>query len=82
MPLWPDVAKALGLSRNTVYEQAHRWEQTNGRDGIPVVRFGSRLRVPTAALRRLVGIDAPLPGEGDQHERDDHAHLRVVGGNR
>lgn len=61
MALWPDVGRALGISRNTAYAEARRFERTGGAEGIPVLRFGtSRLRVPTAALRQMLGID-PTP---------------------
>ena len=71
MALWPDVGEALGLSRNTVYAEARRYEQTEGAAGIPVLRFGTRLRVPTAALRQMLGID-PAPAA------DDEPTLRLV----
>ena len=47
VPLWPDAGQALGLSRNCTYDSARRGE-------IPTVRFGRVLRVPIAALKRLV----------------------------
>jgi excisionase family DNA binding protein len=47
--LWPTAGQALGIGRNTAYEAARRGE-------IPTVRCGRRLRVPTAALRRLLGL--------------------------
>lgn len=50
MPLWPDTGCALGLGRSAVYQAAKRGE-------IPTIAFGSRLVVPTAALRRLLQID-------------------------
>lgn len=57
MALWPDVAKALGISRNTAYAEARKYERTNGAEGIPIIRFGTRIRVPTAALRQMLGMD-------------------------
>jgi hypothetical protein len=47
VPLWPDAGEALGLSRNCTYHSARRGE-------IPTVRFGRVLRVPIAALRRML----------------------------
>ena len=41
------------LGRSQLYELARRWRKTGGREGIPNVRFGRCLRVPTAALLRL-----------------------------
>jgi excisionase family DNA binding protein len=46
----------LGLGRSSAYEAARRGE-------IPTLRFGRSLRVPTARLRVLLGLD-PEP-EGD-----------------
>jgi hypothetical protein len=51
MPLWPDVGQILGLSRSATYDSATRGE-------IPVLRFGRRVVVPTAALRRMLELDA------------------------
>ena len=52
MPLWPDVGRdVLHLGRSATYECARRGE-------IPTVKFGHALRVPTAALRRLLGMDS------------------------
>lgn len=48
------------LGRSQIYELTRRWRETGGREGIPVVRFGRCLRVPTAALLRLAD-----PGEDD-----------------
>ncbi len=41
------------LGRSQLYELARRWRETGGREGIPNVRFGRCLRVPTAALLRI-----------------------------
>jgi hypothetical protein len=41
------------LGRSQIYELTRRGLATGGREGIPVVRFGRCLRVPTAALLRL-----------------------------
>ncbi len=45
------AGRELGLGRSSAYEAARRGE-------LPVLRFGRTLRVPTARLRVLVGIDA------------------------
>jgi excisionase family DNA binding protein len=42
-----EAGRALGCSRNTAYEAVHRGE-------IPVIRIGKLLRVPKAALERLL----------------------------
>lgn len=43
----PEAGKVLSLSRNGSYEAAKRGE-------IPTLKFGSKLRVPTAALRKML----------------------------
>lgn len=45
------VAKCYGIHRTTAYELAQRGEL-----GVPVLRLGRRLRVPTAELRRVLGL--------------------------
>ena len=47
------AGQVLGLSRSAAYRAAARGE-------LPTVRFGGRLRVPTARLRQLLGVEAPL----------------------
>lgn len=47
VPLWPDAGRALGLGKNRTYESARLGE-------IPTVRFGRSIRVPMAALRRML----------------------------
>ena len=41
---------ALGIGRASAYEAARRGD-------IPTIRIGRRLVVPTAALRRMLGLD-------------------------
>jgi hypothetical protein len=48
------------LGRSQLYEQTRRWRETGGKEGIPVVRFGRCLRIPTAALLRMALVE---PGE-------------------
>lgn len=80
MSVWPEAAEAYGISRNTAFAEVRRYLDTNGAEGIPVLVFGTnRYRVPTAAVRRDLGIDPPLTGE-PQPERDHGAGLRIVGG--
>ena len=40
-----------GLSRNASYDAAHKGD-------IPVIKIGGRLKVPTAVLRKQLGLDA------------------------
>jgi excisionase family DNA binding protein len=51
LPLWPEVARILGLSRSSVYK--------NAEDGtIRTVSFGRLKKVPTSWLRRKLELDA------------------------
>jgi hypothetical protein len=45
----------LGLSRASAYRAAHRWLETDGAEGLPVLVISRRrLVVPVAALQRLL----------------------------
>lgn len=58
----------LGLGRSAAYAAVERGE-------IPAIRFGRRLVVPTAALRRLLALDeTPSPSPTPSPERN----LRAV----
>lgn len=50
-----DAARVLGISRTSAYAAVRRGE-------IPAIRIGHRIVVPTAALRRMLGLD-PEPTE-------------------
>ncbi|MBA3289120.1 MAG: helix-turn-helix domain-containing protein [Acidimicrobiia bacterium] len=49
-----EAAEVLRISRSLAYELAHRYETSDGHDGIPVLRVGSCLRVPRWALVELI----------------------------
>jgi excisionase family DNA binding protein len=49
-----EAAAVLRIGRGAAYELARQWRATGGRDGLPVVTLGRSLRVPRAALRRLL----------------------------
>ena len=53
-----EAAAVLRIGRGAAYELARRWRESDGRDGLPVVTLGRSLRVPRAALRRLLDLDA------------------------
>lgn len=53
-----EAAAALRIGRSAAYELARRYRATGGRDGLPVVCFGRSLRVPRAALLRLLDPEA------------------------
>lgn len=52
------VAQCYGIHRQTAYDLAQRGEL-----GVPVLRLGRRLRVPTAELRRTLGLAVEPGGE-------------------
>lgn len=54
-----DVARCFGIGRATAYNLAQRGEL-----GVRVLKLGTRLRVPTADLRRVLGLDDDHPGGG------------------
>ena len=56
-----EAAAILRISRNAAYALARQWRATGGRVGLPCVELGRCVRVPRAALRRLLedaGSDA------------------------
>ena len=57
VPLWPDVGKALGLSKNSTYDAARAGE-------IPTIKIGRCLRVPLVALNKMLeDAGKPKPGK-------------------
>lgn len=58
-----EAAGLLRIGRTSAYAEAHRWEATKGEAGIPVIRFGRSLRVPKAALLKLMQL-TPDAAEG------------------
>ncbi|MEI2651561.1 MAG: helix-turn-helix domain-containing protein [Microthrixaceae bacterium] len=54
-----EAAAALGVSRKHAYSECHRYIDTDGEAGIPCIALGRSLRVPTVAIRRMVGLDVP-----------------------
>jgi hypothetical protein len=51
------AARLLGISRSVAYECAKEYERTSGRSGLPVIRLGRRLVVPTKRLEAMLGLD-------------------------
>ncbi len=51
-----EAGRILGLSRPSAYAAAHSYLETG--DGIPVLKLGRRLRVPTARLLAMLGAEA------------------------
>lgn len=62
-----EAAAVLRIGRGAAYDLAREYRLTNGREGLPVVSLGRTLRVPRAALLRLIA------GEADADRRDDRA---------
>jgi len=46
----PEAGKLLGIGRNAVYEAARRGD-------IPTIKIGKRVVVPTALLKRMLGLE-------------------------
>lgn len=49
-----EAAELLRTGRSLTYDLAHRYEASGGTEGLPVLRFGSCLRVPRWALIEYV----------------------------
>lgn len=50
-----EAARVLKISRGLAYQEARLYERTKGAEGLPVIRVGRRMVVPTHALRRMLG---------------------------
>ncbi len=59
-----EAAKVLRIGRGAAYALARQWQDSGGRQGLPVVRLGRSLRVPRAGLLRLLDVsgEASAPG--------------------
>ncbi len=51
------AGRLFGFGKTKSYEEAHRYLQTDGREGLPALRFGRSMVCPTAAVLKLLGID-------------------------
>ena len=61
-----EAAAVLRIGRTTAYEIARRDLATSGGEGLDVRRIGGQLRIPRAALERIVGRSISWPlGEPD-----------------
>jgi Helix-turn-helix domain len=49
-----EAAAVLRIGRTAAYELCRQWRLTGGRAGLPVLTFGRTLRVPRAALARML----------------------------
>lgn len=57
-----EAAKLLRIGRTKAYALTQEWRATGGASGLPVVDFGHVLRVPRAALEKLLGVDLTMVG--------------------
>ena len=48
-----EAAQVLRISRTSAYALANRWLDTGGAEGLPALRFGRPIRIPTAAIEPL-----------------------------
>jgi excisionase family DNA binding protein len=55
-----EAARLLRIGRTTAYALAKEWRVTGGRSGLPVLELGRSLRVPRAAVARLLDSTAPV----------------------
>lgn len=55
-----EAARLLRIGRTTAYALAKEWRATGGRSGLPVLELGRSLRVPRAALTRLLDSAGPV----------------------
>lgn len=49
-----EAATLLRIGRSAAYELCRQWRLTGGRAGLPVVALGRTLRVPKAAIVRML----------------------------
>jgi excisionase family DNA binding protein len=54
-----EAARVLRISRTSAYALTRRFLETDGREGLPVVRVGRSVRVPAAALELMTNTAAP-----------------------
>lgn len=52
-----EAAKVFRLSRSQMYEMVRRYRDSGGREGIPVLTFGGRLRITKAVVLRFARFD-------------------------
>jgi excisionase family DNA binding protein len=55
-----EAAEVLRISRTSAYALTRRFLDTDGREGLPAVRIGRSVRVPTAALELMANTTSRL----------------------
>ncbi len=73
-----EAAVVLRIGRTTAYELARRDLATGGGEGLGVIRVGGQLRVPRAALERLIGAPIVSPATADRRPVPTAADTVVV----
>lgn len=58
-----EAATVLRIGRSAAYEQARLYLSTEGRQGLPVLRLGRRLRVPRSALIEFLTTRTATDGD-------------------
>jgi hypothetical protein len=53
----PVAGQYLDFGRAKSYQEAARYIATGGAEGLPVIKFGKTLKVPTMALLKLLSLD-------------------------
>jgi hypothetical protein len=78
MPLSFDVPTAgrefAGLSERSSYTAAHKYLESDGREGLPCLRIGGRLVCPTGLLLRWFGFDVDV-AEGSEAQAESEASI-------
>jgi len=70
-----EAADVLRVSRSHAYDMARRYISSGGTDGLPVLKLGTRLRVPRWSLielartGRVVQLAAGVPTRDRHHGR-------------
>ena len=52
-----EAGNLFGFGKTKSYEEAHRYLRSDGREGLPTIRFGRSLVCPTVRILDLLGID-------------------------
>lgn len=76
-----EAARKLRIGRGAAYAQARRWRETNGREGLPVIKLGRTLRVPRAAFdRHLLKLVDPATSEVAGSDGNAAPHPQTASG--
>ncbi|MGH9122751.1 MAG: helix-turn-helix domain-containing protein [Acidimicrobiales bacterium] len=71
-----EAAALLRIGRTKAYAMTREWRKTQGQSGLPVMDFGSVLRVPRAALEEMIGV--PLGSLGPRDHVSSGASAPVL----